>query len=70
MSFNFFDQGFLPETSYSRELDRRVAMDEYPYGYDGNEPPSAYVNQGIVDRAYKNPISRPQGKPWQKRARS
>ena len=34
MSFNFLDQGYNPEESYSRQLDRRVAMDEHPYGYE------------------------------------
>ena len=66
MSFNFLDQGFSPEDSYSRMLDKRVAMDEYPYGYIGDEPPSAFVNQGLVDRAYENPKLKPQGKPWKK----
>lgn len=64
MSFNFLDQGFMPGASYSRELDRRVSMDEYPYGYDGDTPPAGYANQGIVDQAYKNTPLKPQGKPW------
>ena len=67
MSFNNLDQGFQPEDSYSRVLDRRVTMDEYPYGYVGDTPPAGYANQGIVDRAYQNPIAHRQGKPWQKK---
>lgn len=56
----------MPGDSYSRRLDRRVAMDEYPYGYDGGEPPAGYANQGIVDDAYKNDELKRQGLPWQK----
>jgi len=54
MSFNFLDQGFIPQDSYSRELDRRVAKDEYPYGYDGGEPPQGYHNIGFDTEHYKN----------------
>lgn len=65
MSFNFHDQGFIPSDSYSRELDRRVAMDEYPYGYDGEVPPQGYANgMGLVNDEYRNQKERPQKKPW------
>lgn len=66
MSFNFLDQGFLPEDSYSRMLDKRVAMDEYPYGYTGNEPPAGHANHGIQNDHYECPRLKRQGKPWQK----
>jgi hypothetical protein len=65
MSFNFLDQGFMPEESYSRRLDRRVAMDEYPYGYEAMEPAAGHVNQGLLNDHYKNEPLRPQGLPWQ-----
>ena len=48
MSFNIRDQGFEPTDSYSRKLDRRVAMDEYPYGYEGEVPPAGYQNDAMV----------------------
>ena len=66
MSFNALDQGYVPEDSYSRMLDRRVAMDEYPYGYIGDEPPAAHVNQGIIDDIYESPKLQKQGRPWKK----
>ena len=44
MSFNFLDQGYMPEDSYSRQIDRRVAEQEYPYGYVIDEPPAGHVN--------------------------
>jgi hypothetical protein len=53
MSFNFHDQGFIPCDSYSRQLDRRVAMDEYPYGYEAGEPPAGHHNTQMVHK-YKN----------------
>ena len=52
MSFNWFDQEISPEESYSRKLDRRVAMDEYPYGYDAMEPAAGHVNQGLINDHY------------------
>ncbi len=64
MSFNWLDQGFMPSDSYSRNLDRRVAMDEYPYGYIGDEPPAGYANQGIIDKAYENERLAAQNMPW------
>ncbi|SRR6266404_1359592 len=64
MSFNWLDQGFNPCESYSRELDRRVAMDEYPYGYVGDAPPPGHVNQGLLDDAYKNEREASQNLPW------
>lgn len=64
MSFNFLDQGISPEESYSRKLDRRVAMDEYPYGYDSMEPPAGHVNQGLIDDRYSCEGERPQHLPW------
>lgn len=65
MSFNFHDQGFDPCDSYSRQLDRRVAMDEYPYGYEGGEPPQGHANgMGLVNDEYKNTPLKKQKKPW------
>lgn len=66
MSFNYQDQGYQPSESYSRQLDRRVAMDEYPYGYEGEVPPAGHANgMGLVqDDIYKNPVAKPQKKPW------
>lgn len=65
MSFNFQDQGFSPTDSYSRILDRRVAMDEYPYGYEGEVPPAGHANgMGLVSDSYKNTPGGPEGKPW------
>lgn len=64
MSFNWFDQGVSPEESYSRKLDRRVAMDEYPYGYDSMEPCAGYVNQGLLDDAYGVQSESAQKLPW------
>lgn len=54
MSFNYIDQGFIPGDSYSRNLDRRVAMDEHPYGYEGEVPPAGYQNKEMVQH-YENP---------------
>lgn len=66
MSFNWFDQGFGPCDSYSRKLDRRVAMDEYPYGYEGEQPPAGHPNgvQGLIDDSYKNTPEKRQKQPW------
>ncbi len=64
MSFNFLDQGFVPSDSYSRNLDRRVALDEYPYGYIGDEPPAGYANQGLLNDAYENERLTSQKLPW------
>jgi hypothetical protein len=64
MSFNILDQGFVPGESYSRNLDRRVAKDEYPYGYDSMEPCAGYVNQGLIDEKYGNAHLMPQRLPW------
>ena len=66
MSFNFQDQGFSPCDSYSRKLDRRVAMDEYPYGYEGEVPPAGHPNgmQGLINDEYKNTPGKPQKQPW------
>ena len=64
MSFNFFDQGHIPEDSYSRQLDRRVARDEYPYGYDGGEPPQGHHNLGYSDEQYKVDSAKPQKMQW------
>ena len=58
MSFSFFNQGFVPEDSYSRQLDKRVARDEFPYGYDGGEPPQGHANMpplGDADEHYVDP---------------
>jgi hypothetical protein len=60
MSFNFLDQGYLPEDSYSRQLDRRVADQEYPYGYTSNEPPAGHPNDRIDAHAYKDQSLAPQ----------
>ncbi len=65
MSFNFFDQAFIPGESYSRRLDRRVAMDEYPYGYEAMEPGPGHVNQGLINDHYENDPLKQQGLPWQ-----
>lgn len=66
MSFNKQDQGFDPCDSYSRLLDRRVAMDEYPYGYEGEVPPQGHPNgmQGLINDQYKNTPGKPQKQPW------
>jgi hypothetical protein len=66
MSFNFLDQGFDPSDSYSRKLDRRVAMDEYPYGYEGEVPPAGHKNgtEGLINDEYKNTPLKPQKQPW------
>ena len=67
MSFSWFNQGFMPEDSYSRQLDKRVACDEFPYGYDGGEPPAAHHNSGFLDEHYKNPSSKLEKKKlWRK----
>lgn len=60
MSFNFLDQGYFPEDSYSRILDRRVADQEYPYGYDTNEPPAGHPNQMQDAKRYKDKSLRPE----------
>lgn len=65
MSFNFLDQGFSPCDSYSRKLDRRVAMDEFPYGYEGDTPPQGHANgMGLINDEYNNAREKPQKKPW------
>ncbi len=64
MSFNFLDQGLMPEESYSRKLDRRVALDEYPYGYDAQEPDAGHVNQGLIDDRYSCQGEKAQNLPW------
>src|SRR5258705_7700657 len=65
MSFNVLDQGFIPDDSYSRKLDRRVAMDEYPYGYEAMEPGAGLVNQGLINDRYENDPIKNQELPWQ-----
>jgi len=40
MSFSVHELGSLVPDSYSRQLDERVAMQEMPYGYEGNPPPA------------------------------
>ncbi len=66
MSFNWMDQGFSPSESFSRQLDRRVAMDEYPYGYEGEVPPAGHPNgmQGLINDEYKNCKEKRQKQPW------
>jgi hypothetical protein len=64
MSFNFYDQMHVPGESYSRRLDRRVAMDEYPYGYEAMEPGAGHVNQGLIDDRYENDVLKRQILPW------
>lgn len=66
MSFNFLDQQFVAADSYSRKLDRRVAMDEYPYGYEGEVPPQGHPNgmQGLINDEYTNCVEKPQKQPW------
>jgi len=59
MSFHYFDQGFIPADSHTRQLDRQVAMDEYPYGYEGDPPKAAYQNTAMVEH-YKNPVEKKQ----------
>lgn len=54
----------MPGESYSRKLDRRVAMDEYPYGYDAMEPGAGHVNQGLIDDHYSVSPLTPQRLPW------
>jgi hypothetical protein len=60
MSFNFLDQGYFPEDSYSRQLDRRVAEQEYPYGYILHEPPAGHPNDRKDAYAYKDDSVHPQ----------
>jgi len=65
MSFNSEDQRHIPSDSYSRVLDRRVAMDEYPYGYSEGEPPAGHYNgDGLLNDHYKQGKSEPQKAPW------
>ena len=64
MSFNWFDQDLSPEDSYSRKLDRRVAKDEYPYGYDSMEPAAGHVNQGLINDEYHCDGEKRQKLPW------
>ncbi len=59
MSFNYHDQGFIPADSHSRQLDRQVAMDEYPYGYEGEPPAAGYQNKQMIEH-YKNPVEKRQ----------
>lgn len=67
MGFSYFNQGFIPSDSYSRQLDKRVAADEYPYGYDGGEPPADHHNRMPADEDYINPsMSREKKKLWKK----
>ena len=67
MSFFFFNQGFIPSDSYSRQLDKRVAADEFPYGYDGGEPPQAHHNTGFLDEHYIDPsMTREKKHLWKK----
>lgn len=56
MSFSFFNQQFIPSDSYSRQLDKQVASDEFPYGYDGGEPPQFHHNVGVNDEGYIDPM--------------
>lgn len=60
MSFNFLDQAYVPEDSYSRLLDRRVADQEYPYGYVINEPPAGHPNEFRDAKHYKDNRLKPQ----------
>lgn len=55
MSFSFFNQAFIPSDSYSRQLDKQVAADEYPYGYDGGEPAANHHNGMPPDEQYIDP---------------
>jgi hypothetical protein len=64
MSFNWLDQEYSPCESYSRKLDRRVAADEYPYGYEAMEPAAGHVNQGIIDDHYAKGPEMSQKLPW------
>lgn len=64
MSFNWFDQRYGPEDSYSRQLDRRVAMDEYPYGYTSGDPAAGHVNQGLINDHYHDSPESSQKLPW------
>jgi len=67
MSFSFFNQSFIPEESFSRQLDRRVAADEFPYGYDGGEPPANHHNHMPADEHYVNPsMSHEKKRLWRK----
>jgi len=68
MSFNWLDQNYNPEESYSRQLDRRVAMDEYPYGYESGDMAAGHVNchgnQSTTDDKYVDKAEAPQNLPW------
>lgn len=60
MSFNFLDQGYFPEDSYSRQLDRRVADQEYPYGYVTGDFPAGHDNVEGDAMKYKDESISPQ----------
>ena len=64
MSFNWLDQSYNPEESYSRQLDRRVAMDEHPYGYVQGDMAAGHVNQGLINDKYKDNPEMAQKLPW------
>lgn len=64
MSFNWLDQNYLPEESYSRQLDRRVGKDEHPYGYEFGDMAAGHVNQGLIDDKYVDKSEVAQDLPW------
>jgi hypothetical protein len=60
MSFNYLDQGYVPEDSYSRQLDRRVASQEYPYGYSTGDFPEGHSNREGDATKYRDKSNSPQ----------
>lgn len=64
MSFNWLDQHYNPEESYSRQLDRRVSLDEHPYGYTSGDMAAGHPNQGLIDDRYNDTPEHSQKLPW------
>ena len=68
MSFNWMDQSYNPEESYSRQLDRRVALDEHPYGYEKGDMAAGHVNrhdsQSTINDKYVDKPEMSQKLPW------
>lgn len=50
MEIEFLGSYFGPSESYSRQLDRQVASQEMPYGYQGNPPAADTGNYDMYAR--------------------